>query len=72
MCLGYFIRIVVTALLMDFDCEIGQGFSHSVKDLLLRQVNDPVTIISSVLGYLNGDRGWGNGSKGKEESVQIV
>lgn len=72
MCLGYFIRIVVTVLFMDFDCEIGQGFSHSVKDLLLPQVNDPVTIIFSVLGYLNRIGGWGNGSKGKEESVQVV
>lgn len=46
-------------------------FSHSMKGLLLPQVNDPVTIISSVLGYLNRDGGWGNGSKGKEESVQV-
>lgn len=37
----------------DSECEIGQGFPLSGNDLHLPQVNDPVAIISSVLGYLN-------------------
>lgn len=52
----------------DSECEIGQGLPLFGKHLHLPQVNDPVTITSSVLCYpnrLDRDGGWGNRSKGK-------